>query len=157
MDAGFADEVVDPCDVVHDGGEVGDDVADAFSGLPVGFEIPDGGFPWSEPVLEGFDGFAEVAGLAVSFDEFGFEVEKVEVACCACHEKLDDAFGAGWSRWRRAESVGLEEGCECDAAEAAAALPEEIFAGEGFGEGVVGTMKGRVHVRGWFSRRRRTR
>jgi hypothetical protein len=29
----------------------------------------------------------------MAFDEFGLEVEKVQMACGTCHEKLNDPFG----------------------------------------------------------------
>jgi hypothetical protein len=94
MDAGFTDHVMDEGEIVDDWAESGDWFAEHFAGLAVGFEVPDRAEPWAETVLEGFDGFAEVARLAVASDEFGFEVEKVEVAGGTGHEELDDAFRA---------------------------------------------------------------
>ena len=95
VDAGFSDHVMDEGEIVDDWAESGDRFAEHFAGLAVWFEVPDRAEPWAETVLEGFDGFAEVARLAVAFDEFRFEVEEVEVAGGTCHEELDDAFGAG--------------------------------------------------------------
>jgi hypothetical protein len=132
MDTGFADHVMDEGEVVDDWAEGGDWFAEHFAGLAVGFEVPDRAEPWAETVLEGFDWFAEVARLAVASDEFGFEVEQVEVAGGPGHEELDDAFGAR-GVLREGEGWGVfagEERCQGDAR-------------EGLEEGAAGEVHGR--------------
>ncbi len=93
---------MNPRDIVHDGGEVRNGLADLLPTLAVGFELPDRGFPRTESVLERFDGFAEVARFSVVLDEVRFEVEQVKVACGSGHEELDDSLRFCAVRWEGA-------------------------------------------------------
>jgi hypothetical protein len=149
--AGLADHVVDEGEVIDDVAERGDDLAEHFAGLAVGAKIPERAEPRAETVLEDLDGLAEIAGLAVAFDQLGFVVEEIEVAGGAGHKKLHDAFRFGGvvqrarGRGRRIRGEGTvvaEHRGEGETAEAAAGLPEEIAAGKRAGGG--GPMEGRV-------------
>ena len=146
MNAGFADDVVDPCDVVHNGSKVRNDFTDVFPALAVGFELPDGGFPRAEPVLKRFYGFAEVAGFSVVFDEVRFEVEQVQMARGTRHEKLDDPLRFCPVRRRGTGGRASQKRGKRDAAQSAAALPEEVASGKrALAEGVCGSVEGGVH------------
>jgi hypothetical protein len=68
---------------------------------------------WSaSSTLIGFEG-ADDADVVDDFGEFGFRIEKVELAGGAGHEKVDDVFGFS----REMGNAG-EEGEECDGGEA---------------------------------------
>jgi hypothetical protein len=94
--------------------------------------------------LKGFDVFAEIARLAVPFDEFGFVIEEVKMARRTRHEKLHDAPGlCGMMEFLR-EAVFFAQHCrQRETAETAARLPEE-------GAARSGTMKrlmmGSIHI-----------
>jgi hypothetical protein len=45
--------------------------------------------------LEGFYGLTKVAILAMAFDQFGFVVEQIDVACGPSHEQLHDSLCFG--------------------------------------------------------------
>ena len=79
--------------LIDNAAERRDRFAELLAGLAVRFEVPHGFEPRAESVLEGFDVFAKLGGLAVPLDEFGFEVEKIDVTGAAGHEQLDDALG----------------------------------------------------------------
>jgi hypothetical protein len=170
MDPGLSDHVVDEGDFVHNSAERGHCLTEEFPALSVGMEIPDWAQPWAQTVLKGFNGFAEVAGLTMAFDQFGFVVKEVQVTGCTGHEELDHPFGLGrmmsadGSRggWRAlsVKSFALKERGQGDAAEAATGVPEEITPGQ-WGSGL-GLVEGRrvFHGKkagGGASRQKRTR
>ena len=134
VDAGFPHHVVNERHFVDDGSERRDWLAELLAGVAVGFEIPHGFEPRTEAILKSFDVFAELGGLAVPLDEFRFEVEEVDVARAAGHEQLHDAFGLGGVmnaaigplRGVGEELFAAEERGECDAAEPAAGVKQEV-------------------------------
>ena len=77
---GLADHVVDERDLVDDVAERRDDLAEHLAALAVGLELPHRPEPGAEAVLERLDVLAEVGRLAVALDEFGLEVEEIDVA-----------------------------------------------------------------------------
>ena len=78
--------------VIHDRPQRGRDFAEHLAALAVRFEIPERPQPRTQSILEGFHRLPEIAGLPVAFDQFGFEIKEVKVACRPGHEELHDAF-----------------------------------------------------------------
>ena len=106
MDAGLADEIVNPRDLIDHAAEVGDDFAQHLAALAVGLEIPHGFLPRAEAVLEGLHMFAEITRLAVALHEFWFEIKEVEMTGRTGHEELHDAFRLGRMMQLAAENAG---------------------------------------------------
>ena len=138
MHARAAGDIVDERDVVDMRAELRDGFAEHLAALAVRLELPRGLHPRPEPVLEGLDLLAEIAGLSVVLDELGLEVEEIEVAGRARHEELHDALrlrrelqrrGSG-SRVEEAEGIARKHRGERDAAESATRAPEELAARE---------------------------
>jgi hypothetical protein len=92
VDTGFADHIVEEGQIVDKVPEGFDDVAEMFAALSVLGEAKGGFHPWSESILERFDGFAEVGRLPVMFFQLGFVVPEIHVAGGPAHEELNDAF-----------------------------------------------------------------
>lgn len=92
MDAGFADHIVDEGHFVNKVAEGFYDVAEMFAALSVLSEAEGGFHPWSESILERFDGFAEVGCLPVMFFQLGFVVPEIHVTGGTSHKQLNDAF-----------------------------------------------------------------
>jgi len=64
----------------------------------------------------------------VTLDQLWFVIEEVEMASCACHEKMHDAFGFRWMMEfsLRQCAIPLQHCRQRQRAEAAAGLPEEF-------------------------------
>ena len=115
MDAGLADHVVHKSEFINNRAERGHNIAEHLTALPMRAKIPDRPHPRPKPIIEGLDGFAKIARLAVTLDQFGLVVEEVDMAGRTGHEKLDDAFcfrrmmklSHGWTRCVRREQLTL--------------------------------------------------
>ena len=96
MNASLANHVVNKGDIINYIAQRRDSIAKHLPGFAIGFKIPNGFKPGPESVLKRFDFLTEVGTLTMLLDEFWFEIEKINMASSARHEKLNDPLGLGW-------------------------------------------------------------
>lgn len=90
--------------------EIREEIADHFSRLAAGFEVPEGLDQVALLALEGDEFFRAGQGLAVAFHQFGFVIERVHMAERAGAEDQQDAagFGSEVRGARRVRSFGAD-------------------------------------------------
>jgi hypothetical protein len=80
--------------LVDDITERSNDLAEQFAAFAMRLKCPGAGKASTGCALKQLNLFAWVPGLTVSFVQQRFVIKRVDVACCASHEQLNDSFCA---------------------------------------------------------------
>ena len=151
VNAGFADDIVNECHVIHALAELRDDRGQRLAALAVLSPFPRRLECVAGGALEQLDGLAWIPFFAVPLNEFRLVVKQIQMTRRAAHEQLNHPLGLGLvmqaNRVRGTEhAIATKHPGEGNAAQATARSPEKIASALRLAMSLaVGWFGGRIH------------